>query len=163
VADLDYSNTHPLDFLPEALVEELLTKNGEVIYRVRNQIKEISALKHDMRRKLGEIGLLRNIDDIVFYPNHTTTVGVDGTYNIIKQLSVDTVAIAAVAVEDLIPPKETGPWSKPQHRIMVLPLSHDNDTASLCRAIMFSYESARQPVAIFLGLAFSCNKYSSAV
>lgn len=137
---MDISNGHSLDFLPEALVEELLTKNNEVIHRVRSQLKEISALKYGMRQKLGEIGILRNINDLVIYPNHTTTVGIDGTYSIIKQLSVDTVAIAAVAVEGLIPPKETGPWSKPQHRIMVLPLSHNNNTGSLCRAIMFSYE-----------------------
>ena len=93
-----------------------------------------------MREKLGEIGILRNINDLVKTPNHTTTVGIDGTYNIIKQLSVDTLAIAAVAVEGLIPPKETGPWSKPRHLITVLPVSHYSETGTLCRTIMFSYE-----------------------
>ncbi len=126
--------------LPEALLEELLTKNSEIIYQVRSQVKEIAGLKFRMREKLGEIGLLRNLSEVIESQNHSTTVGIDGTINVIKQLSIDTVAIAAVAVEGLIPPKETGPWSKPRHSITVMSVPHYNETSSICTAIMFSYE-----------------------
>lgn len=137
---MEQSNEAPLDLLPEALLEELLAKNSEVIYQVRNQVKEIASYKFRMREKLREIGLLRNLNEVIKSQNHSTTVGIDGTINVIKQLSIDTVAIAAVAVEGLIPPKETGPWSKPRHSIIVMPVPHYNETSNLCTAIMLSYE-----------------------
>jgi hypothetical protein len=130
----------PLDFLPEALVEEMLKKNNAVVDGLRERVRRISLLKQDSREKLREIGILTNVDNIINTPQHPTTVGVDGTYSIIKQLSLDTVAIAAVAVEGLLPPKEIGFWEKPQHRLSVDSVSHNVETDVICEAIMFSYE-----------------------
>ena len=129
-----------LDYLPEALVDEMLSKTDGIISKIRVQIECISKLKNPIRLKLEEIGLLRNVAELLAQKTYPTTVGIDGTYSVIKQLSIDTVAIAAVAVEGLIPPKEDRPWEKPRHKLNVLPVSHHTDTNSLCRAIMFSYE-----------------------
>jgi len=129
-----------LDFLPEALVDEMLKKSDGIISEIRVQIESVSELKTPIRLKLEEIGLLRNIAELLAQKTYPTTVGIDGTYSVIKQLSIDTVAIAAVAVEGLIPPREERHWQKPRHKLNVLPVSHHPDTRALCQAIMFSYE-----------------------
>lgn len=133
-------NISPLDLLPEALVEEMLKKNNAVVESIRTRLGRISLLKKESRDKLDEMGILENVDELVKTPQHPTTVGIDGTYSVIKQLSLDTVAIAAVAIEGLLPPKERGFWEKPQHRISVDTVSHDADTDVICESIMFSYE-----------------------
>ena len=115
----------PLDFLPEALVDEMLNQTRGIISEIQFQIENISKLKNPIRLKLEEIGLLRNFAELLAQKTYPTTVGIDGTYSVIKQLSIDTAAIAAVAVEGLIPPKEERPWEKPQHKMNVFPVSHD--------------------------------------
>src|SRR5207237_714585 len=80
------------------------------------------------------------VNDILGQRSYTTTVGIDGSYVVIKQLALDTVAVAAVAVEGLVPPKETRYWEKPQHIVNIFPVPHNSENARLCRGIMFSYE-----------------------
>jgi len=137
---LESDSAVALDFLPEALVDEMLNKTDGIIDKIRIQIESISKLKNPIRSKLKEIGLLRNIAELLAQKTYPTTVGIDGTYSIIKQLSIDTVAIAAVAVEGLLPPKEERPWERPRHVLSIFPVSHHTDTSTLCRAIMFAYE-----------------------
>jgi len=140
VTPLENDGPSPLDFLPEILVAEMLNQTSGIMSEIQFQIENISKLKNSIRLKLEEIGLLRNIAELLAQKTHPTTVGIDGTYSVIKQLSIDTVAIAAVAVEGLIPPKEERPWKKPQHKLNVFPVGHHADTNALCRGIMFSYE-----------------------
>ena len=128
-----------LDFLPEALVDEMLTKSDSIVHEIRLQLVKISEIKKTARTLLEDIGLLRNIDEFKSPKKSPTTVGIDGTYCIIKQLSLDTVAIAAVGVEGLTPKAER-PWDGPKHLLQIFPVNHYTNTASLCRSIMFSYE-----------------------
>jgi hypothetical protein len=65
---------------------------------------------------------------------------VDGTYGIVRQLSLDTVGVAAVAVEGLLPPKETRNWPTPKHRIKLIPVEHQKNTSLALSGLMFSYE-----------------------
>jgi len=138
----------PLDYLPEAMVEEMLSKHGDVVKGVSTRLLEIEKMKEPIREGLSKSGLLKNINDILRQKSYPTTVGVDGTYAVIRQLSLDTVGISGVAVEGLIPPKETRRWEKPQHIINIFPVEHSPLTLRICSAIMFSYEldlAARAP------------------
>ncbi|SRR6266487_91254 len=129
-----------LDFLPEAMVAEMLKKHADVVNSLGNQLREVSLAKQSIRQKLEELGLVRNVNDILGQRSYTTTVGIDGSFVVIKQLSLDTVAVAAVAVEGLVPPKETRHWEKPQHIVNIFPVPHNSENARLCRGMMFSYE-----------------------
>lgn len=133
-------NESSLDFLPEAMVEEMLRKHEKVISDTRGQIQKISEIRGLIKKKLEDIGLLKNVNEMLSQKSYPTTVGIDGAYVVINQLSLDTVAVAAVAVEGLIPPKEERPWNLPRHLLDVFPVEHYSDTRSLIRAIMFSYE-----------------------
>src|SRR6266487_517782 len=129
-----------LDFLPEAMVAEMLKKHADVVNSLGNQLREVSLAKQSIRQKLEELGLVRNVNDILGQRSYTTTVGIDGSFVVIKQLSLDTVAVAAVAVEGLVPPRETRYWEKPQHIVNIFPVAHNSENSRICRGIMFSYE-----------------------
>jgi len=129
-----------LDFLPEAMVDEMLKKHREVVGNLSTQLHEVGRVKQTIRQKLEELKLIRNVNDILGQRSYVTTVGIDGSYVVIKQLSLDTVAVAAVAVEGLVPPKETRYWEKPQHIVNIFPVPHSSENVRLCRGIMFSYE-----------------------
>jgi hypothetical protein len=129
-----------LDFLPEAMVEEMLKKQSEVIEKIDNKIREFVKIKEDIRRVLKNNNLMRSFADELTPPSYPTTAGVDGTRSIIRQLSLDTAAIAAVAVEGLIPPKEQGFWEKPHFALNIYTLKHSTYTDAFLRHLMFSYE-----------------------
>ena len=129
-----------LDFLPEAMVEEMLKRQNGVIQRVGNRIKDLSKIKGKIRQKLEKTNLLRNLGEEISSPTYPTTAGVDGTRSIMKQLSLDTAAVAAIAVEGLIPPKEPRHWEKPRHLLNLYLLRHSRQTDPLLRHLMFSYE-----------------------
>ncbi|RLG15961.1 nuclease [Nanoarchaeota archaeon] len=93
-----------------------------------------------MRNLLEDHGLLRTIDEIVTTEEIPTTAGVDGTYIIERTLSSDIVAVAAVAVEGLIPPRETRFWPTPRHRLWIYPLEHAERTPVGVRGLMLGME-----------------------
>jgi len=129
-----------LDFLPEALVEAMLLKQKEMIEKIECTMKNLSFSKKKLRNRLIELGYLKRYSDFVEVKRYPTTCGVDGTYSIIKQLSIDSISIAAVAVEGLIPPRETRYWEKPHHLMEAFPVTHSPKTIDLCRHLMFSFE-----------------------
>src|SRR5438132_6500882 len=115
------------------MVDEMLKKHGEVVKNLGNQLREVSRAKQSIREKLEELRLIRNVNDILGQRSYTTTVGIDGSYVVIKQLALDTVAVAAVAVEGLVPPKETRYWEKPQHIVNIFPVAHNSENSRICR------------------------------
>jgi len=129
-----------LDFLPEAMVEEMLSKQKDVIGRIGGRIRNLSSIKEEARGILSDIGLLKNFTNIVRQKSYPTTVGTDGSNSRIMQLSMDTSAVAAVAVEGLIPPRENRIWEKPHHIVNLFLLEHSPYTVELLRYLMFSYE-----------------------
>jgi len=130
----------PLDYLPEAMVNEMLQKHASVVEGLSNRLREIEQIKTTLREKLLELKLLRNVSGILGQKTYPTTAGVDGTYAAIRQLALDTVGIAGVAVEGLVPPHETRRWDIPHHIIRIFPVEHNPNTLSLCSALMFSFE-----------------------
>jgi hypothetical protein len=132
--------TEGLDFLPEELVRDMLSQYKGIINDINNELLKLEKLKEKVRKILENKGMLKNDNALIKPTIYPTTVGVDGSWSVIKQVALDIVAIAAVAVEGLIPPKEERKWPKPHHIVKIYPVKHSDDTSTLCRALMFSYE-----------------------
>jgi len=129
----------PFIELPEALVEEMLSKSEEVGNSLYDFFKEIERNKEDLRKQLSNNGFLKR-DSEVSYPAIPTTCGVDGSYAVERLLAIDFVACAAVAVEGLTPPSEKRYWEKPHHRVFIGPEKHNPDSASIIRGLMMGME-----------------------
>ena len=100
----------PLDFLPEAMVDEMLQEyTSNVLSRVNSYIVKLNVIRENVRKILIDTGFLKNSGEIIHYRIDPTVCGVDGAYAINRQLSIDVVGIAAVAVEGL-PPYEKREW-----------------------------------------------------
>jgi hypothetical protein len=136
----DEEKVSDLDFLPEAMVEEMLRKQSEVIKNIDDRIRGLVKIKENIRRILKDNNLIRSFADELTSLSYPTAAGVDGTRSIIRQLSLDTAAIAAIAVEGLIPPKEQGFWEKPHFLLNIYLLKHSMHTDTFLRHLMFSYE-----------------------
>ncbi|ADT84405.1 hypothetical protein TERMP_01430 [Thermococcus barophilus MP] len=112
----------------------------DVFSKVDSYLKKLQSLKRDIRYYLDEEGLLRSSGEILEYRGIDPTVcGVDGAYAISKQIALDVVGIAAVAVEGL-PPYEKRLWEKPHHIAKIFPVEHKSKTSTLATGLMFSYE-----------------------
>ncbi|MEO0264647.1 MAG: DNA double-strand break repair nuclease NurA [candidate division WOR-3 bacterium] len=129
----------PFAELPEALVEEMLSKSKEVGDRLYDSFKEIQNSKEKIRKQLQEKDILKNDTDLG-YPEIPTTCGVDGSYAVERLLATDLVACAAVAIEGLTPPSETRYWEKPHHKVFIYPEKHDPDTGTVIRGLMMEME-----------------------
>lgn len=129
----------PFAELPEALVEEMLSKSELVGDRLYDSFKEIKNNKAKMRKQLQEQNILKQ-DTEFGYPGIPTTCGVDGSYAVEKLLATDFAACAAVAIEGLTPPSEKRHWEKPHHRVFIHPEKHDPDTGTVIRGLMMGME-----------------------
>lgn len=129
----------PFVDLPAALVEEMLTKTGEVAQSLLKAFRAVKTERSRFRSDLAASGLVLN-ESALGYPPLPTTCGVDGSYAIERLLSSDLAACAAVAVEGLTPPSEKRHWQQPHHISFVRSEVHDADTATVLRAVMLGYE-----------------------
>jgi len=129
----------PFAELPEALVEEMLSKSEMVGENLYSSFKEIQENKEKIRRQLQDENILKK-DSEVGYPGIPTTCGVDGSYVVERLLATDFAACAAVAIEGLTPPSEKRHWEKPHHRVLIHPEKHDPDTGTVIRGIMMEME-----------------------
>ncbi len=136
---MEKSKQTPFAELPEALVEEMLSKSELVGDRLYDSFKEIQNNKAEMRKQLQEKNILKQ-DTEAGYPGIPTTCGVDGSYAVEKLLATDFAACAAVAIEGLTPPSEKRHWEKPHHRVFIHPEKHDPDTATVLRGLMMEME-----------------------
>lgn len=129
----------PFAELPEALVEEMLSKSEMIGENLYGAFKEIQENKEKIRRQLQDENILKK-DSEVGYPGIPTTCGVDGSYVVERLLATDFAAGAAVAIEGLTPPSEKRHWEKPHHRVLIHPEKHDPDTGTVIRGIMMEME-----------------------
>jgi hypothetical protein len=125
--------------LPEALVEEMLSKSELVGNRLYESFKEIQDNKAKMRKQLQDQNILKR-DTEVAYPAIPTTCGVDGSYAVERLLATDLAACAAVAIEGLTPPSEKRHWEKPHHKVFIHPEKHAPDTGTVIRGLMMEME-----------------------
>jgi hypothetical protein len=126
--------------LPEALVEELLSRCEDVSSGLFTSFKKIDDERSRIRSKLSEGDLLHRDSEISSMPVHPTSCGVDGAYAVERLLSTDIAATAALAVEGLTPPSEKRFWPKPRHFCEILAVPHYDSTANVLRAVMMCME-----------------------
>ena len=133
------NNEAPFADLPAALVEEVLSRTGEVGDRLLETFQDLKRTRAEMREKLVESNLVMN-EAALGYPPSPTTCAADGSYAIERLLTVDLVAAAAVAVEGLTPPSEKRHWADPHHGTFVASEPHRPETATVLRAVMLGNE-----------------------
>lgn len=125
--------------LPAALVDELLSRSGELSHNLLNDFHQLRDQREQWRKDLHEGKLLAR-DAALSHPPTPTACGIDGSYAVERLLASDLVAAAAVAVEGLTPPSETRYWPEPRHRTWVQAETHHGDTSTILRALMIGYE-----------------------
>lgn len=136
---MEQNEQYPFAELPEALVEEMLSKSqavGDELYKV---FDEIQKNKDRIRDQLVKERILKN-DAELGYPGIPTTCGSDGAYAVEKLLANDFAVCAAVAIEGLTPPSEKRHWPKPHHKPFVTSLEHNPNTGTLLRGLMMTME-----------------------
>lgn len=129
----------PFTDLPQALVEEMFSVSQNLAKDLAEHISLIEKKKDEIRTNLKD--KIKHESEIIRIPKFPTTAGVDGSYTAEKLLATDMVAMAAVAVEGLVPPKLEEPiWPRPRHFVKVESLAHDEGSLVLAKAIMMSME-----------------------
>jgi len=136
---MEKSEQTPFAELPEALVEEMLSKSEQVGDKLYDSFKEIQNNRAKMRKQLQDQNIMKH-DAEVGYPEIPTTCGMDGSYVVERLLATDFAACAAVAIEGLTPPSEKKHWEKPHHRVLIHPEKHNPDTSIIIRGIMMEME-----------------------
>lgn len=135
----------PFADLPAGLVEDFLDRTKDVGSRILEGFTELRRNRSELRRSLEAlVGSETDVD----VPPAVTTAAVDGSYAIERLLTTDLCACASVAVEGLSPPSEVRHWAEPRHLAYVTEETHNEDTATILRAIMIGRElllAARAP------------------
>lgn len=129
----------PFADLPAALVEEMLGKATRVGEEMIGTLAAIRQSRGELRAKLADSGLLLSESSLP-YTEIPTACAADGSYGIERLLTTDLAVAAAVVVEGLAPPSETRYWAEPRHQIAVFAETHDEDTATVVRALMLGQE-----------------------
>ena len=135
----EFKDNSPFAELPASLVQEVLDRTDEISKTLLETFDHIKNQKSNWRAKLAEKGLIQKKSNLSLVPV-PTSCGVDGGMAIERLLSVDLVAVGAVAVEGLTPPSETRFWPEPYHTIYVDTETHNVDTGSILRGIMAGKE-----------------------
>ena len=136
---MEKSEQTPFAELPEALVEEMLSKSEHIGEKLFISFKGIQDNKEKIRKQLQDEDILKRDTDFG-YPAIPTTCGIDGSYAVERLLATDLAACAAVAIEGLTPPSEKRHWEKPHHRVLIHPEKHDPDTGTVIRGLMMGME-----------------------
>lgn len=129
----------PFYQLPEALVEEMLSQSQTIGDVLLGSLTEVSKKKRAFRDELLEAGLLKREAELPHVPP-PTTCGIDGSYVVERLMATDIAAVAAIAMEGLIPPTENRLWEKPHHKVFIHSESHNPDTTVIVRGIMWEME-----------------------
>jgi hypothetical protein len=129
----------PFSDLPAALVEEVLGQTTAVADGLLGSFQKIRADRSALREQLLKSGLVIS-ESSLGYPPLPTTCAADGSYAIERLLTTDLAAAAAVAVEGLTPPSEKRHWDLPRHRAFIAAEPHQEDTATVLRAVMLGEE-----------------------
>lgn len=127
--------------LPQALVEEMLQSSNqfakqttEILTKINTDKKQLHDILEQKKMVIHESAILKSNQD-------PTTAGTDGSYCVDRLMASNYVAMGAVAVEGLTPPKLEEPiWPRPRHFVKILPLPHDDSCIVWAQAIMFSME-----------------------
>lgn len=129
----------PFADLPAGLVDTLLAQTNHLSEQLHGYLEHMYQARDEWRRQLTEANLLLREGDLPSVPV-PTTCGIDGAYALERLVMTDLIAIAAVAVEGLTPPREPRYWPEPRHRAYMQIESHEEETSMLARAVMVGME-----------------------
>jgi len=129
----------PFAELPEALVEEMLSRSEAVGDVLHISFQKLQKSKEKFRSQLSGKNLLKSENEVA-YSNIPTTCGIDGSYAVERLLAVDLAACAGVSVEGITPPSEKSYWEKPLHKVFIKPQQHNTDTGTVIRGLMMEME-----------------------
>jgi hypothetical protein len=129
----------PFVDLPAALVEEVLSQTTEVAADLLASFQKIRTNRAELREQLIQKSWVIS-ESSLGYPPLPTTCATDGSYAIERLLTTDLAAAAAVAVEGLTPPSEKRHWDLPRHKAFIAAEPHQEDTATVLRAVMLGEE-----------------------
>ena len=132
-------NQTPFADLPAALVDEVLEQTSVVARELLDSFQEVQRGREAFRANLEDRRLVI-LESSLGYPTLPTTCAVDGSYAIERLLTTDLAAAAAVAVEGLTPPSEKRHWQLPRHKSYISSEPHQEDTATILRAVMLGEE-----------------------
>ncbi|HEU4738595.1 MAG TPA: DNA double-strand break repair nuclease NurA [Solirubrobacterales bacterium] len=137
----DHISAQPFVDLPASLVDELIESTSAIGNRVLEGFEDLRLNRADLRSQMEAKQILGFEGDL---PNaeSATVAAVDGSYAVDRLLTTDLCVCAAVGIEGLTPPHEPRVWPDPKHRTFVTEEGHDEDTATVLRAIMLGYELA---------------------
>ena len=127
--------------LPQALVEEMLRSSNQFTKQTTEILTKINVEKKTLHDTLEQKGMIVHESEIFRGNQDPTTAGTDGSYCVDRLLASNYVAVAAVAVEGLTPPKLDEPiWPRPRHFVKMASLPHDDSSIVWTQAIMFGME-----------------------
>ena len=127
--------------LPQALVEEMLQYSDQFTERTTDALRKVNAEKKILHDALEQKEMIVHESEIVKGNQDPTTAGTDGSYCVDRLLASNYVAVAAVAVEGLTPPKLDEPiWPRPRHFVKMASLPHDDSSIVWAQAIMLGME-----------------------
>lgn len=129
----------PFAELPEALVEEALSKSEDVGKMLYKPFRELHDNKEKLRNQLLNEGILKRDNELIS-SEIPTTCSVDGSYAVERLLANDLAACAAVAVEGIVPPSEKRFWEKTRHKVFIQAQRHNPDTSVILRGLMIEME-----------------------
>lgn len=139
LTERDLPKSQPFADLPASLVDELIDSTGAIGTRVLEGFEELRTRRGELRAELERKGILSFEGDLPD-AEPATVVAVDGSYAVDRLLTTDLCVCAAVGIEGLTPPTETRAWPDPRHRTFVTEETHDEDTATVLRALMIGHE-----------------------
>ncbi|MGC8895101.1 MAG: DNA double-strand break repair nuclease NurA, partial [candidate division WOR-3 bacterium] len=126
--------------LPGALVDEMIKDAERLGEEVLRNLETLKSIRAKARESLQNKGLMRRVDDLPRPHAPSTTCGVDGAYGVEKMLGYDLVVCTGLAVEGLVPPKETGLWREPRFEPFMSLEKHRDENTVLARALMMCFE-----------------------
>lgn len=148
---------NPFAGLPVTLVNDLLSKSGQLANKIYEPVGEIGNNRDKLREQLQGQNLIRD-DSVTESVETPSSCGVDGYYGAEKLLTSDLVCSAAFAVEGLIPPSGKRQWDEPSHKSLFCAEKHHPETEKILRALMMEMKielaAAAPQEVIFLNGSF---------
>ena len=124
--------------LPDALVRDLLSCAVPVAEDIRTRIDNLKASRDTYRKTALDRRLIKRKADLDV-PREPSVVGIDGSYQIHRLMSLDLCAAAAVAIEGTSKEAKRH-WPEPYHRMWAKGVPHKDNTTLLVRGLMVGME-----------------------